>query len=244
MNAWNCNQLGAGGGYPSGAVNLPGAGTAITKPSAISAWQASAHTMNSWGQAYQTEQRRRRPRRQRRTARASSRDGAHRRAGLRALLPPLPLRAGQVDPEHGHEVRQPLHLRRRLHRARLRRRVRAVGPLLAAGRPVDGRRRPERRPPGRRRPEPGPGQEPAGAAGPDGALAGPRLHVPRQGPRPDRSGHAGRQRRRQQRPGRGRRTRTARCRGHDSARTRSRSRRSSSASATRSATSTSSSATA
>jgi uncharacterized protein YjbI with pentapeptide repeats len=54
MNAWGCNQLGAGGGYPSGAVNLPGAGTAITNPSAISAWQASAHTMNSWGQAYQT----------------------------------------------------------------------------------------------------------------------------------------------------------------------------------------------
>ena len=34
--------------------HLPGAGTAITNPSAISAWQASAHTMNSWGQAYQT----------------------------------------------------------------------------------------------------------------------------------------------------------------------------------------------
>jgi hypothetical protein len=54
MNAWGCNQLGAGGGYPSGAINLPNAGTAITNPSAISAWQASAHTMNSWGQAYQT----------------------------------------------------------------------------------------------------------------------------------------------------------------------------------------------
>jgi uncharacterized protein YjbI with pentapeptide repeats len=54
MNAWNCNQVGAGGGYPSGAINLPGAGTAITNPSAISAWQASAHTMNSWGQAFQT----------------------------------------------------------------------------------------------------------------------------------------------------------------------------------------------
>ena len=54
MNAWGCNQVGAGGGYPSGAVNLPGAGTAITNPSAISAWQASAHTMNSWGQAFQT----------------------------------------------------------------------------------------------------------------------------------------------------------------------------------------------
>ena len=54
MNAWGCNQLGAGSGYPSGPVNLPGAGTAITNPSAISAWQASAHTMNSWGQAYQT----------------------------------------------------------------------------------------------------------------------------------------------------------------------------------------------
>ena len=54
MNAWNCNQLGAGGGYPGGAINLPGAGTAITNPSAISAWQASAATMNSWGQAYQT----------------------------------------------------------------------------------------------------------------------------------------------------------------------------------------------
>ena len=54
MNAWSCNQLGAGGGYPGGSINLPGAGTAITNPSAISAWQASAHTMNSWGQAYQT----------------------------------------------------------------------------------------------------------------------------------------------------------------------------------------------
>src|SRR3954447_18630612 len=54
MNAWNCNQLGAGGSYPSGPVNLPGAGTAITNPSAITAWQESAHTMNSWGQAYQT----------------------------------------------------------------------------------------------------------------------------------------------------------------------------------------------
>jgi hypothetical protein len=54
MNAWNCNQLGAGSGYPSGAVNLPNAGTAITNPSAITAWQESAHTMNSWGQAYQT----------------------------------------------------------------------------------------------------------------------------------------------------------------------------------------------
>jgi len=54
MNAWGCNQLGAGSGYPSGAINLPGAGTAITNPSAISAWQASAATMNSWGQAYQT----------------------------------------------------------------------------------------------------------------------------------------------------------------------------------------------
>jgi hypothetical protein len=54
MNAWGCNQLGAGGGYPSGAVNLPNAGTAITNPSAITAWQESAHTMNSWGQAYQT----------------------------------------------------------------------------------------------------------------------------------------------------------------------------------------------
>ena len=54
MNAWHCNQLGAGGGYPGGSTNLPGAGTAITNPSAISAWQASAHTMNAWGQAYQT----------------------------------------------------------------------------------------------------------------------------------------------------------------------------------------------
>ena len=54
MNAWNCNQLGAGGGYPGGAINLPGAGTAITNPSAISAWQASAATMNAWGQSYQT----------------------------------------------------------------------------------------------------------------------------------------------------------------------------------------------
>jgi hypothetical protein len=54
MNAWGCNQLGAGGGYPSGPINLPGAGTAITNPSAISAWQASAATMNTWGQAYQT----------------------------------------------------------------------------------------------------------------------------------------------------------------------------------------------
>src|SRR4051795_1058790 len=54
MNAWNCNQLGAGGGYPSGPINLPGAGTPITQPSAITAWQESAHTMNSWGQAYQT----------------------------------------------------------------------------------------------------------------------------------------------------------------------------------------------
>src|SRR5262249_32143315 len=35
MNAWNCNQLGQGSGYPSGNVNLPGAGTAITNPSAI-----------------------------------------------------------------------------------------------------------------------------------------------------------------------------------------------------------------
>jgi hypothetical protein len=54
MNAWNCNQVGAGSGYPSGPINLPGAGTAITNPAAISAWQASAHTMNSWGQAFQT----------------------------------------------------------------------------------------------------------------------------------------------------------------------------------------------
>jgi hypothetical protein len=53
MNAWNCNQLGAGSGYPGGAINLPGAGTAITNPSAISAWQASAATMNAWGQSYQ-----------------------------------------------------------------------------------------------------------------------------------------------------------------------------------------------
>src|SRR3954447_5554008 len=54
MNAWGCNHLGAGSGYPSGSVNLPGAGTAITNPTAITAWQESAHTMNSWGQAYQT----------------------------------------------------------------------------------------------------------------------------------------------------------------------------------------------
>jgi hypothetical protein len=50
MNGWGCNQLGAGGGWPG----VPGAGTAITTPSTISAWQASCATMNSWGKAYQT----------------------------------------------------------------------------------------------------------------------------------------------------------------------------------------------
>ena len=125
-------------------------------------------------------------------------------SSVRAVLPPLPLRAGQVDHRHRHEVRQQLHLRGRVHRARLQVRVRAVGPVLAARRPVDVGRRPERRAPGRGRPEPRSGQEPHHDAGRDRALAGSRRHVPRQGPRPDRSGHAGRQRRRQQRPGRGR----------------------------------------
>jgi hypothetical protein len=50
MNGWNCNQLGAGSGWPG----VPGAGTAITTPATISAWQASCATMNSWGRAFQT----------------------------------------------------------------------------------------------------------------------------------------------------------------------------------------------
>ena len=50
MNGWNCNQLGAGSGWPS----VPGAGTAITTPATISAWQASCATMNSWGKAFQS----------------------------------------------------------------------------------------------------------------------------------------------------------------------------------------------
>src|SRR4051794_26933847 len=50
MNGWNCNQLGAGSGWPG----VPGAGTAITTPTTISAWQASCATLNSWGRAYQT----------------------------------------------------------------------------------------------------------------------------------------------------------------------------------------------
>jgi hypothetical protein len=50
MNGWNCNQLGAGGGWPG----VPGAGTAITTPATISAWQSSCATMNSWGRAFQT----------------------------------------------------------------------------------------------------------------------------------------------------------------------------------------------
>ena len=69
--------------------------------------------MNSWGQAFQTN------------SGAGvlgvtpygaghlPGHGAHRGPELRALLPPLPLRAGQVDPEHGDEVRRPLHLRGR-----------------------------------------------------------------------------------------------------------------------------------
>ena len=122
---------------------------------------------------------------------------------VRALLPALPLRAGQVDHRYGHQVRQQLHLRGGVHRARHELRVRAVGLVLADGRPVDGRRRPERRSAGPRRSEPGSGQEPPDRAGPDRALAGPHPDVPRQGPRPERSGHVGRQRRRQQRPGRG-----------------------------------------
>jgi len=41
---------GAGSGLPRAAsINLPGAGTAITNPSAIFAWQESAHTMNNVG---------------------------------------------------------------------------------------------------------------------------------------------------------------------------------------------------
>ena len=86
----------------------------------------------------------------------------------------------------GHEVRQPLHLRGHLHGDRPQRRVRAVGPVLAAGRPVDGgRRRAERRPPGRRRPEPGPGQEPPGAAGhrsSAGRTASSTFHIKDLGP--------------------------------------------------------------
>lgn|GEM_PF-5912004 len=50
MNAWNCNQLGQGSGWPS----VPGAGTAITTPTTISAWQASCATMNAWGRSFQT----------------------------------------------------------------------------------------------------------------------------------------------------------------------------------------------
>jgi hypothetical protein len=50
MNGWNCNQLGAGGGWPG----VPGAGTAITTPATVSAWQSSCATMNSWGKAFQT----------------------------------------------------------------------------------------------------------------------------------------------------------------------------------------------
>jgi hypothetical protein len=50
MNGWNCNQLGAGGGWPG----VPGSGTAITTPTTISSWQASCATMNSWGRAFQT----------------------------------------------------------------------------------------------------------------------------------------------------------------------------------------------
>ena len=50
MNGWNCNQLGAGGGWPG----VPGAGTAITTPAIVSSWQAACATLNSWGRAYQT----------------------------------------------------------------------------------------------------------------------------------------------------------------------------------------------
>src|SRR3954452_12040796 len=50
MNGWNCNQLGAGSGWPA----VPGAGTAITTPATISAWQASCGTMNSSGKGVQS----------------------------------------------------------------------------------------------------------------------------------------------------------------------------------------------
>jgi hypothetical protein len=50
MNGWNCNQLGAGSGWPG----VPGAGTAITTPNTISSWQSSCATMNTWGRAFQT----------------------------------------------------------------------------------------------------------------------------------------------------------------------------------------------
>ena len=50
MNGWNCNQLGAGSGWPG----VPGAGTAITTPATISSWQSSCATMNTWGRAFQT----------------------------------------------------------------------------------------------------------------------------------------------------------------------------------------------
>jgi hypothetical protein len=50
MNAWNCNQVGAGSGWPG----VPGAGTAITNPATVSAWQAACATMNTWGRAFQS----------------------------------------------------------------------------------------------------------------------------------------------------------------------------------------------
>ncbi len=199
MNGWNCNQLGAGSGWPS----VPGAGTAITTPASISAWQASCATMNSWGRAFQTGE-------GSGVLGVTLRQGQlhgrrhRRRPSVRALLPAFPLRAGQVDHRHGHEVRQQLHLRGRLHRARpARTRTRSptsAGCWTACGCPAAVRASACRAPGD---PNPGQGNNRLMAPGRDRALAGPRVHVPRQGPRSDRSGHAGRQRRRQQRPRRG-----------------------------------------
>ena len=207
MNAWDCNQLGAGGGYPSGAINLPGAGTAITNPSAISAWQASARTMNSWGQAYQT--------------------GSG--AGVLGITPYGPgvfqgtaLTAGRpcaryyrhFHSEQGkwiqntgtkydnHYISELIYTE--------------TDPNVAFAQSdqcwlLDGlwmarRQRPERRPPGPGDPNPGQGKNRLVAAGPDGAVAGQRLLVPhqgprfqRQGPRAERPGHAVPERRRQRR---------------------------------------------
>ncbi len=58
MNGWNCNQLGAGGGWPG----VPGAGTAITTPATISAWQASVRDDEHLGPRVPDRRRQRRAR--------------------------------------------------------------------------------------------------------------------------------------------------------------------------------------
>ena len=215
MNGWNCNQLGAGSGWPA----VPGRGHGDHDAGAISAWQASCATMNSLGPRVPDRRRQRRARGQ-----PAVRRGAvqrHRRSPGR----PCARYYRHFHSEQGKWItgtgtKYDNNYISAVAYTELESTTRTRSPICAGCWTACGCRAAARASACRARAtRTGPGQEPPDGAGRHRALAGSRVHVPRQGPRPDRSGHAGRQRRRQQRARARRRTRSARCRttqpGHD-----------------------------